>query len=252
VDRAVGEAADLAAGLAGSPPLEQLRGLLEALPEWRRGLPLLVSVGRFHRVKGMATIVEAWANGPLADRANLLLIGGDLQSPSADELQQLAAMDTVIPADNRVQRGLLLAGHQPNDTAARWVAAARFGVPGLAAPRGVYVCGSLKEEFGIALLEAMATGLFVVAPAGGGPATYVQQNVTGLLVPTWDLELLRAAMVDALDFASAETDDARPTLSRATVEESFTIQAMARSLAEVYSDVSRDQAGLRDSVVPTP
>jgi glycosyltransferase involved in cell wall biosynthesis len=252
VDRAVGEAADLAAGLAGSPPLEQLRGLLEALPEWRRGLPLLVSVGRFHRVKGMATIVEAWANGPLADRANLLLIGGDLQSPSADELQQLAAMDAVIPADNRVQRGLLLAGHQPNDTAARWVAAARFGVPGLAAPRGVYVCGSLKEEFGIALLEAMATGLFVVAPAGGGPATYVQQNVTGLLVPTWDLELLRAAMVDALDFASAETDDARPTLSRTTVEESFTIQAMARSLAEVYSDVSRDQAGLRDSVVPTP
>lgn len=252
VDRAVDEAADLAAGLAGSQPLEQLRDLLEALPEWRRGLPLLVSVGRFHRVKGMATIVEAWANGPLADRANLLLIGGDLQSPSADELQQLAAMDSVIPADNRVQRGLLLAGHQPNDTAARWVAAARFGVPGLAAPRGVYVCGSLKEEFGIALLEAMATGLFVVAPAGGGPATYVQQNVTGLLVPTWDLELLRAAMVDALDFASAETDDERPALSRATVEESFTIQAMARSLAEVYNDVSKDQAGLRGSAVPTP
>ena len=250
VDRAVDEAADLAAGLPGSRPLEQLRDLLEALPEWRRGLPLLVSVGRFHRVKGMATIVEAWANGPLADRANLLLIGGNLQSPSADELQQLAAMDAVIPADNRVQHGLLLAGHQPNDTAARWVAAARFGVPGLAAPRGVYVCGSLKEEFGIALLEAMATGLFVVAPAGGGPATYVQQNVTGLLVPTWDLELLRAAMVDALDFACAETDDERPALSRATVEESFTIQAMARSLAEVYSDVSSAQAGLREWVVP--
>jgi glycosyltransferase involved in cell wall biosynthesis len=251
VDRAVDEAADLAAGVPASQPLQQLRDLLEALPEWRRGLPLLVSVGRFHRVKGMATIVEAWANGPLADRANLLLIGGDLLSPSADELQQLAAMDAVIPADHRVQRGLLLAGHQPNDTAARWVAAARFGVPGLAAPRGIYVCGSLKEEFGIALLEAMATGLFVVAPAGGGPATYVQQNVTGLLVPTWDLELLRAAMVDALDLAQAERDDRRPALSRATVEQSFTIQAMARSLAEVYSDVSSSQSGLRERVVPT-
>lgn len=242
IDRAVGEAADLAAGLPATKPLEQLRDLLESMPEWRRGLPLLVSVGRFHRVKGMATIVEAWASGPLADRANLLLIGGDLLSPSADELQQLAAMDAVIPADNRMQRGLLLAGHQRNDTAARWVAAARFGVPGLAAPRGAYVCGSLKEEFGIALLEAMASGLFVVAPAGGGPATYVQQNVTGLLVPTWDLERLREAMGEALDRASAEPDDARAALSRETVESSFTIQAMARALAGVYRDVKLAQA----------
>ncbi|WP_286329618.1 glycosyltransferase [Agromyces marinus] len=30
----------------------------------------------------------------------------------------------------------------------------------------MYACASLKEEFGLALLEAMATGLFVVAPDG--------------------------------------------------------------------------------------
>ena len=64
--------------------------------------------------------------------------------------------------------------------------------------------------------------------------------------------MLRAAMVDALDFAWAEIDDERPALSRATVEESFTIQAMARSLAMVYSGVSTAQAGLRERVVPTP
>ncbi len=251
VDRAVDEAAELAAGLPATRQLHQLCSLLEAMPEHRRGLPLLVSVGRFHRVKGMATIVEAWATGPLADRANLLIIGGNLTSPSADESQQLDAMNVVIPANDRLQRGLLLAGHQPNDTAARWVAAARFGVPGLAAPRGVYVCGSLKEEFGIALLEAMASGLFVVAPAGGGPATYVQQNVTGLLVPTWDLELLRAAIAEALDSTASETDDERAALSRATVENSFTIQAMAGSLAEVYGDVKRGQAALLEWAVPT-
>ncbi len=250
IDRAVDEAADLAAGLPATAPLEQLTALLETLPESRRGLPLLVSVGRFHRVKGMAAIVEAWATGPLADRANLLLIGGDLVSSSADELQQLEAMDAVVPARERAERGLLLAGHQPNDTAARWVAAARFGVPGLAAPRGVYVCGSLKEEFGIALLEAMASGLFVVAPAGGGPATYVRQNVTGLLVPTWDLGRLREGMIDALDIASAETDHERAAISRATVQDSFTIQAMAQSLAEVYSNVNSAQSALREWAVP--
>ena len=252
IDRAVAEAADLAAGLPASRPLEQLNALLETLPPSRRGLPLLVSVGRFHRVKGMATIVEAWANGPLAARANLLLIGGDLVTPSADEREQLEAMDAVIPASSRAAGGLLLAGHQPNDIAARWVAAARFGVPGLVAPRGVYVCGSLKEEFGIALLEAMASGLFVVAPDGGGPATYVRQNVTGVLAPTWDVALLREAMGLALETAAAETGDDRAALSRATVQESFTIQAMASALTQVYSDVTQAQVALRDWVVPTP
>ncbi len=252
IDRAVAEAADHAAGLPATAPLQQLATMLEALPAERRGLPLLVSVGRFHRVKGMATVVEAWADGPLADRANLLLIGGDLENPSADEQEQLAAMDRVIAPTDRVARGLLLAGHQPNDVAARWVAAARFGVPGLAAPHGVYVCGSLKEEFGIALLEAMASGLFVVAPNGGGPATYVRQGVTGLLAPTWDLALLRSAMTEALALAGTDGTDARAAQSRETVESSFTIQAMAHSLGAVYAQVHATQSALRDWTVPTP
>ena len=52
---------------ATAPPeaIAELRALLEELPAERRGLPLLVSVGRLHRVKGMATLVEAWATGPL-------------------------------------------------------------------------------------------------------------------------------------------------------------------------------------------
>lgn len=251
VDRAVSEAADLAAGLPATAPLAELQTLLSGMPESRRGLPLIVSVGRFHRVKGMAAIVEAWATGPLADRANLLLIGGDLKNPSADEREQLAAMNAVIPAGERISRGLLLAGHQPNDTAARWVAAARFGIPGMSAPGGVYVCGSVKEEFGIALLEAMASGLFVVAPNGGGPATYVTQGVTGLLATTWDVTLLGSAMAEALDIVAGQDGDERATLSRETVERSFTIQAMAQALSGVYSTVHDAQAELRAWVVPT-
>lgn len=251
IDAAVAEAADLSAGLPATPPLQNLVALLEQLPTERRGLPLIVSVGRFNRVKGMASIVEAWATGPLAARANVLLIGGDLHSPSDDEREQLDAIDLYVLADRRAARGLLLAGHQPNDTAARWVAAARFGVPGYAAPRGVYVCGSLKEEFGIALLEAMASGLFVVAPDGGGPATYVRNGVTGILAPTWDIALLGAAMGEALAISAAETTERRAAASRETVERSFTIQAMAASLAEVYQHVHDSQAELHQWAVAT-
>jgi glycosyltransferase involved in cell wall biosynthesis len=244
VDRGVAEAAAHASGQRATPPLAELRELLERLPSGRRGLPLLVSVGRFHRVKGMASIVDAWARGPLRQRANLLLIGGDLEHPSVDEAEQLSIMNELVPADQRAASGLLLPGHRPNDTVARWVAAARFGVPGLAAPRGVYVCGSVKEEFGIALLEAMASGLLVVAPDGGGPATYVERGVTGFLTQTWHVERLAESMLQALDAAEAEAGDdvgsARPSASRSTVEQSFTIEAMADALAEVYAGVHAD------------
>lgn len=254
VDRSVAEAAEHAAGLPATPPLAELRALLETLPPERRGLPLLVSVGRLHRVKGMATIVEAWAGAdaagaagvPLRDRANLLLIGGDLEHPSADEREQLDLIDAIVPADRHRVSGLLLPGHRPNDTVARWVAAARFGLPGLAAPRGVYVCGSLKEEFGIALLEAMGSGLLVVAPQGGGPSTYVRQGDTGWLTRTWDVDALRQAMGEALTAASIETTEARAARSRDTVERSFTIQAMARSLSGVYDTVHHDELEQRE------
>lgn len=250
IDRAVTEATVAAGGGTISPQLQRLRALLLTLPRKRRGLPLIVSVGRFHRVKGMASIVQAWARGPLAARANLLLIGGDLEHPSADEREQLGLMDAVVPPDERAHHGLLLAGHQPNGTAARWVAAVRTGVRGLAAPRGIYVCGSLKEEFGIALLEAMASGLFVVAPDGGGPATYVEPGVTGLLAPTWDVGRLGDAMIEGFERSIAETDDARAQRSRATVQASFTIQQMARSLSTVYTGVRDAHIELSDWAVP--
>jgi len=247
VDAAVAEAS----AFEHSAPLEQLTRLLETLPEERRGLPLIVSVGRLHRVKGMATIVQAWAETDLHTRANLLIIGGDLENPSADEQEQLQRIDAIVPVDGRAFAGLLLPGHQPNDTVARWVAAARFGVPEFAAPAGIYVCGSLKEEFGIALLEAMASGLLVVAPDGGGPATYVERDVTGFLTSTWDVVALGEAMREALAASAAEVGDARAVRSRETVERSFTIQAMAESLTEVYGyvfDHEQEQRALEGSI----
>lgn len=238
VDRAVAEVRAHSSGGPSTPALDELRELLAGLPSERRTLPLLLSVGRMHRVKGMATIVEAWATSALRDRANLLIVGGDLDSPSADEREQLDRISALVPAGDQVRSGLLLAGHRPNDTVARWVAAARFGLPGSAAPGGVYVCGSVKEEFGIALLEAMGAGLMVVAPSGGGPATYVMEDVTGFLTRTSDVNLLAAAMRTALYAVATETCEARPDYARSMVVENFTIQAMAAALTGVYASVS--------------
>ncbi|MBZ4487513.1 glycosyltransferase [Microbacterium sp. cx-55] len=249
VDTAVDAmAAHLHRGADAPAELDGLVSLLASLPEQRRGLPLLVSVGRLHRVKGMASLVSAWAGSPLADRANLLIIGGDLQHPSADEQEQIGLIDAEVPPTDRLARGLLLPGHQANATAATWLAAARFGVPGLAAPGGVYVCSSLKEEFGIALLEAMATGLVVVAPDAGGPATYVEHGDTGFLVATWD----RARMVGAIDAALERAATGGPEVAErahAMVSDRFTIQGMAATLAPVYAGVAARDAHLQQLAV---
>ena len=243
VDRSVDEARAQADGAVPTAAVLALRDLLEHLPVHRRRLPLVVSVGRLHRVKGMATLVEAWASSGLRERANLLIVGGDLDHPSLDEREQLDRIEAAVPGASRAAAGLIVAGHRPNDITARWLAAARFGVPGLAAPGAVYVCASVKEEFGIALLEAMATGLMVVAPDGGGPATYVTDGRTGILTQTWDRGHLENAVHTALDIA-AGADDGRSEEAHEIVRRSFTIQAMASALGPVYRGVAADEAEL--------
>ncbi len=243
VDRAVTTGRAHAEGAPAGDAVAELRALVASLAPERRELPIIVTVGRLHRVKGLATLVESWAHGPLCDRANLLVVGGELEHPSLDEREQLERIDRAVPADARADAGLLLAGHRRNDVAAEWLAAVRFGLPGLTAPGGVYVCASLKEEFGIALLEAMATGLMVVAPDGGGPATYVEDGVTGVLTQTWDADLLESAVAAALDVA-ARGEGERAERAHAMVRGSFTIQAMATALGPVYRDVAAEEAEL--------
>ncbi len=240
------EVAAAASGSAATGPtasaLADLDAALAALPPERRGLPLAITVGRLHRIKGMATLVEAWASR-LADRCNLLVVGGNLAEPSDDELEQLDRIDALVPRADAPRRGLLLAGHRPNPEVVAWLAATRYGRPGLTAPGGVYVSASLKEEFGIAILEAMASGLVVVAPLSGGPATYVDDGVTGVLVDTTDPDALAAAVASALDLAAAPDAAERAAQARALVAERFSITTMASALAALYRKVVRDTAG---------
>jgi glycosyltransferase involved in cell wall biosynthesis len=245
----------LGADAEGAPAraFVELDELLAALPAERRGLPLVISVGRLARVKGMASLAHVWAADPaLRLRANLLIVGGDLDAPSPEEREQLARIAEAVPgtdpaaaaADPRAaaaaaaRHGLLLAGHRGNDTVTRWLAAVRYGRPGLTAPGGAYACASIKEEFGVALLEAMSMGLPVVAPASGGPATYVEDGVTGLLVDTTDPVALGTGIARALDIAAGPGASAAADRARDMVARTFTIQAMADTLTRVYRDVA--------------
>lgn len=237
---AVGERAAVVSAGVGRAALAELDALVAALPADRQGLPLTLSVGRLHRVKGMATLVQAWAGDPgLRERCNLLIVGGDLDHPSRDEREQLDLIADAVRRSPSAGAGLLLPGHRPNDVVARWLAAAYAGRLPAVAPGGAYVCASLKEEFGLALLEALAAGLVVVGPLAGGPATYLEDAVTGVLVDTSSAAGVADGMRAALDLAARPAQPARVRRARQRIRADFTVQAMARTLGGVYCAVAR-------------
>jgi glycosyltransferase involved in cell wall biosynthesis len=70
----------------------------------------------------------------------------------------------------------------------------RDDVPQLLAGADVFVLSTLSEGMPISVLEAMATGLPVVASAVGGIPEVVVDGETGLLVPPRDPEALAEAL----------------------------------------------------------
>ena len=103
--------------------------------------------------------------------------------------------------------------------------------------------GALAARWGV---HAFPT-TFVVAPDGGGPATYVDDGETGILTATWDVARLASALDEAVTSVRAEPDGRRAERSRAVVRERFTVQRMAEALGGVYRTVARDEAGLLES-----
>ncbi len=235
-------ASDAGVGVADAAPsstaLADLLGQVAELPPSRHGLPIVLSVGRLNELKGMARLVEAFAaDEVLRSRATLVIVGGDLADPSAAEAAELARIERHLAAQPSLRDAILLLGHRPNDEIADLLGVVRHGASRLVGPGGAYACASRKEEFGLAIVEALAAGLPVVAPIVGGPATYVEDGTTGCLVDTTDPVALARGVAGALDLSDrpGRADRAADTIARR-----YDISEMARALSAVYSRAAND------------
>lgn len=207
-----------------------LERAIAAMPEHRQGLPLLLTVGRLNRVKGMDRVVAAWAgDSRLRSRYNLVVVGGNLEEPSLEESSTLSAIDQAL--DGEPPTGLVMLGSRTHDEVALIMAAAFSGTPCSIGRGGVYVAGSEKEEFGLAIVEAMAAGLPVVAPRVGGPATYIEHAFTGYLADTRDVADLRRGIEWA---DSARFSEVRADAARRKVRSEYSLAAMATGLVDLY------------------
>lgn len=144
-------------------------------PEFRA--PELVLVGcvtRFSDIKDPLGLVRAFAaawSRPEGQRLRLVMVGDGALLPAARQLATDCGCAGAV-----------------------WLPGSREDVAPLMREMSLYALPSLREGISNTILEAMATGLPVVASATGGNLELVVDNVTGRLVPTAN----HAAMADAL------------------------------------------------------
>lgn len=109
---------------------------------------------------------------------------------------------------------------------------AREDVPAILRECDLFVLPSLWEPFGIALVEAMALGVPVVASTAGGIPEIVSDGVNGVLVPAGDPGKLAAAILGILsDPVSAARIVAE---ARKTAESRFEARAMVAAYERWY------------------
>ena len=101
----------------------------------------------------------------------------------------------------------------------------------------VFALPSDEEGFGVAILEAMACGVPVVATRCGGPEGIITDGTDGFLVPRNDAGAMAARLTTLLD--SLELNEAMGQRARATIETRFTDEVAGQAFLEVWDRLLR-------------
>jgi glycosyltransferase involved in cell wall biosynthesis len=108
-------------------------------------------------------------------------------------------------------------------------------VPSFLAGLDVFVSASHSEAFGLAMVEAMAGGVPVVATMTGGAREIIAPDRTGLLVPIGDTEALARAIIELL--SDEHQREVLAANARRAVAERFSLDRMVAETEEVYRAV---------------
>jgi glycosyltransferase involved in cell wall biosynthesis len=104
----------------------------------------------------------------------------------------------------------------------------------------LFLISSEFEGLPLALLEAMATSLPVVATAVGGIPEVIEDGRSGVLVPTLDPRSLAEGVRELL--ASSARRDEMGREARRRVEAAFSVERMAEELESVYRETLESEA----------
>lgn len=102
----------------------------------------------------------------------------------------------------------------------------------------LFVSAARSEPFGLAIVEAMAAGLPIVATASEGAIEIIEDGVSGKLVPADDAEALARAINDLLDDPLQCSRLGRNALFAA--RQRYSLERMASDTEKVYYEVLAD------------
>lgn len=184
---------------------------------WREDAQLCAYVGRLSMEKGVMELLQAWRGVGAANRI-LMLIGPDMPGP----LDAGPAARQFV-TDNNLQDRVVFYGAS-TDTA-RLLRAA-----------DVYVQPSHYESFSNALVEAMATGLPVVASRVGGMLDCIADGENGLLSTPGDAGDIANKLRRVLDDSSLASK--LGSAARSTVVTEFSEPVIMGKFAKLFERVA--------------
>ncbi|WP_315902750.1 glycosyltransferase family 4 protein [Microbaculum marinisediminis] len=217
------------------------------------GLMPLLEPGRLFRLKPFidaarfeAAAGRARAGEPPVLVAVAMMRAGDKEASYrllAAALERLERRDwRLLIAGDGARRDEILALFPPDRIDWRG-AIAPEDIAGVYAEGDLFVWPAINEAFGIALLEAQAAGLPVIAGASGGVPDIVRDGETGLLVAEGDEAAFAAAVARLLD--DADTRRAYGKEAAAHVRADHDIAPARRAIGQILEAAVRTNASRR-------
>ena len=178
---------------------------------------LVGTVGRMQTVKDQTLLarafVRALAREPaLRQRLRLVMVGeGPLRAQAQEMLDAAGVADLA------------------------WLPGERHDVPDILRGLDCFVLPSLAEGISNTILEAMASGLPVIATRVGGNPELVLEGETGRLVPVGDAEALASALID--DVRAPDDAHAAGQAGRRQIERRFSMDSMVAAYRGLYDEM---------------
>jgi glycosyltransferase involved in cell wall biosynthesis len=194
------------------------RSRSETVSNSKADFPILVgTVGHLAPIKGHDVFVRAAALIAARRRdVRFVIIGEDKSA----QMQYRKALETLVAELNL--GGIV---EMPG-----W----RDDMPAMLASLTLFVSAARSEPFGLAIVEAMAAGLPIVAAASEGASDIIEHGATGRLVPVDDPVALAQAITDLLNDPAERARLAHNAAHAA--RECYSLQRMAGDTERVYRE----------------
>lgn len=179
---------------------------------------IILFMGRLHKIKGLDTLIPAFAEVVKKEPKAILVIAGSDEGNYKKEIE-LEIRNQKLEINNNVVFAGMLVG---NDKKMAYKEAEIFVLP------------SYSESFGMVVVEAMTSGLPVVITAGVGISKEVEKNSAGLVVEK-DINQVSEAILKILnnpDLAKKIGENGRKL-----AESEFSGEKVAEKFIEEYKNL---------------